>query len=291
MILSMTGFGAASTFYENKEIKIEVKSINSKAGDIRFRMPHRYSALEIRLRRIVQEMAHRGKIEVNITTQSDAADDEYEINIPLFKSYYQSLNNVLTDIDAQDANLAAGILKIYNVVRPNNQSIPDTEESALINCMREALDALKVYRLDEGQAMEADFKSNANNISSKIDEIEPHENQRIIDQRNRLKKSFADIGNDIDLDKNRFEQELTYYLEKFDLNEEKVRLKQHCDYFIQTLAKPDEVKGKSLAFISQEMGREINTIGSKANNHHIQHIVVSMKEELEKIKEQLANVI
>ncbi len=291
MILSMTGYGEASTFFEDKEIKVEVKTINSKAGDIRFRIPHRYSALEIKLRRIVQETAHRGKIEVTISTQSDKMDDEYEINLPLFNAYYKSLSSALNKMNVVDGSLAAGILKIYNVVRPNNSTVSLEETQVVISCLHAALDALKTFRSEEGQALLADFKLRSSLIASKIDEISPFETQRLEELKTRLIKNFESIGREVDIHKNRFEQELTYYLEKFDLTEEKVRLKQHCDFFLQTLQNKDEVKGKSLAFISQEMGREINTIGSKANNHRIQHIVVGMKEELEKIKEQLANVV
>lgn len=287
----MTGFGAAKAYFNEKEISIEIKAINSKTGDIRFRMPHRYSALEITLRRLVQQHAHRGKIDVTISTLSGEADDEYEINLPLFKSYYQSLQQTLSDLDAQDGNLASGILKIYNVVRPNTSSIADDEMEAIVTCTNAALDKLKDFRKEEGSAMKSDFALRCTNINEKIDLLAEFEEARTTAQREKLHKNLTDNVTDVEYDKNRFEQEIIYYLEKFDLTEEKVRLRQHCEFFMETLTNSDEVKGKSLAFISQEMGREINTLGSKANHHQIQRIVVAMKDELEKIKEQLANVV
>ena len=291
MILSMTGFGEATVHHQNKEIRFEVKAINSKMGDIRFKMPHRYSSLEIKFRRMIQELAFRGKFDVTVSTQSEAADDEYQINLPLFKSYYKSLNQTLSELDAQESNLAAGILKIYNVVKPNNSAISNQEEEILTKGLAKALDVLKKFRLNEGSALQADFDLRCKSISSNIDLIEPLEEARTKNLKERLFKNVELVGKEVDVDKNRFEQEVVYYLEKFDLTEEKVRLRQHCEFFTKTLKNSEFVKGKSLAFISQEMGREINTIGSKANDHRIQHIVVHMKEELEKIKEQLANVV
>ena len=291
MILSMTGYGESTVHHENKRIKVEIKAINSKMGDIRFKMPARYNSLEVKFRRILQDHAHRGKFDVSITTQSDASDDEYAINLPLFKSYYKSLNEVLNELDAKESNLAAGILKIYNVVKPNSESITETEENQITSCLMEALQNLKSFRLEEGQALFSDFEFRCKSINDQIDLIAPLEEKRTQNLKSRLLKNLELVDSESDIDRNRFEQEIVYYLEKLDLTEEKVRLKQHCQFFIKTLTSDQAVKGKSLAFISQEMGREINTMGSKANDHQIQHIVVHMKEELEKIKEQLANVV
>jgi uncharacterized protein (TIGR00255 family) len=287
----MTGYGSASTFFDEKEIRVEIKTINSKLGDMRFRMPQRYGALEVKMRRNILESAYRGKFEVNIISQSESSDDDYEINLPLFRSYYKSISDTLSELNATESNLASGILKIYNVVKANDAAVSSEEEKAIMLCLQEALTTLELFRLDEGRMMELDFRLRCKNILQKIDDLEPFEKQRSIDIRARLMKSFEDLGKNMDIDKNRFEQELVYYFDKLDITEEKVRLIQHCQYFLSQLDHDDAAKGKSLAFISQEMGREINTLGSKANDHQIQHIVVQMKEELEKIKEQLANVV
>ncbi len=291
MVLSMTGYGAATSFFGSKEIRLEIKAINSKMGDMRFRIPYRYGALEVKLRRIILDSAHRGKFEVNITTLSDANDDEYEINLPLFRNYYMSLRETLKDLNASEDDLASAILKINNVVKRNDNVISEEEEQVVLECLHKALKTLEDFRRSEGKTLEDDFNLRSQNILDNISHFEPLEAKRSEHMRARLIKSFQGIGKEIELDKNRFEQELVYYFEKLDITEEKVRLKQHCEYFLKTLASPDPVKGKSLAFISQEMGREINTLGSKANDHQIQHVVVRMKEELEKIKEQLANVV
>ena len=290
-MLSMTGFGSANGQFEGREFRIDIKAINSKMGDMRFRLPIRYSPLELRMRRFILDRAHRGKFDVTLSAKSLSGDDDYKIDLPLFQTYYEDLQQLLAQIGVTDSSLASGILKIQNVVRANEAEISAQEEQVIFDCLTEALNQIFAFRLAEGTMMAEEFEKGCRQIESKIGLLEPLEGQRFERMREKLKKSFEEINHEIEIDKNRFEQELVYYIEKLDVTEEKVRLQQHCAYFLQTLKEEKPVKGKTLAFITQEMGREINTIGSKANDHRIQHIVVEMKEELEKIKEQLANVV
>ena len=291
MILSLTGFGTASKTFNQKVIKIDIKAINSKQVDIRFRMPIRYSALEMPLRKLIIKQAKRGKFDITIVTDSGEGDDDYKLNLPLFKSYYSQLRDQLEELDAPKEELSQGILRIYNVIKPNTQEVDDDEIECVEVCLKEALDSLKDYRMAEGASIFADLTQSSENIKSLLSGIGEYEEGRVPRIKERIQKNLKEMLNDVDFDRNRIEQEIIYYIEKLDISEEKVRLLQHCDYFKKTLHSDHEEKGKSLNFISQEIGREINTLGSKANDYQIQHIVIRMKEELEKIKEQLPNVV
>jgi uncharacterized protein (TIGR00255 family) len=291
MILSLTGFGSATQTFNQKLIRIDIKAINSRQADIRFRMPIRYAALEMPFRKSILQHVRRGKIDVTINTDSGEGDDDYTLNLPLFKSYYQQISAELENINAPKEELAQGILRIYNVVKPNTQEISEEEQEAIHSCLINALDELKSYRATEGKSIFDDLNKCSTNITELLTRIETHEGERTKRIRDRIKKNMGELLNDVDFDRNRIEQEMIYYLEKLDISEEKVRLLQHCQYFQKTLQSKEQEKGKSLNFISQEIGREINTLGSKANDYQIQHLVIQMKEDLEKIKEQLPNVV
>lgn len=291
MILSMTGFGRANNQWNNKTINIEVKSLNSKSTDVKIRVPLRYREIEMLLRKQVLKSAIRGKIEVSIDVLSPEGGQEYSINKSLFKNYYNNLSALSKELNITDGDYISSILRIQGVVDIPKDRISDEEKETITDTLTAALNNMKDFRVSEGNAMEIDFKERILNISNLLEEIKPHEEERIGKVKQRITQHLEDHVGKENIDQNRFEQELIYYMEKLDLNEEKVRLKQHCSYFIEQLNNNSVQIGRKLTFIGQEMGREINTLGSKAHSSQIQHIVVKMKDELEKIKEQTANIL
>lgn len=291
MILSMTGFGRSVKQWNEKTITVEVKSLNSKSTDLKIRVPQRYREKEMDIRSIVMSKAERGKIELNVDVVSPEGGMDYSINKSLFKYYYKDLQELSTELDMPTGDFITGILRIQGVVDVPKNGMPEEEWNVLKEAIQEAVGHLMDFRATEGAAMEKDFRTRVENISTNLTEIEPFEQERIDKVRLRLTNYLDEQVGKENVDQNRFEQELIYYLEKFDLNEEKVRLRQHCKYFLKQLDNKVVQKGRKLTFIGQEMGREINTIGSKANSSNIQHLVVKMKDELEKIKEQSANVL
>lgn len=292
MILSMTGYGKSSIEINGKSILVDVKSLNGKTSDVRIKVPNNFRQKEIEIRNMVSEGAYRGKLELTIDISSENGDDEYGLNIPLFKKYHKELSQLKNELEADDAsNLFAAIVRIPNVVTAQEKEIDEKEWDYVKDAINNALIELNAFRRTEGQALEKDLSSNIDFIGEKLKEIEPFENERIERLKTRLQKNLEDFLGNENVDQNRFEQEVLFYLEKLDINEEKVRLRQHLKYFISEISSPEIMVGKKLAFISQEIGREINTLGAKAQNSNIQQIVVQMKDALEQIKEQLANVI
>ena len=292
MLLSMTGYGKSTVDYNGKTIIVDIKSLNGKTSDIRVKAPNNYRHKEIDIRNLVGEGAYRGKLEVTIEVSSEDGDGEYGLNIPLFKKYYSELKKIKDDLDPEDStNLFAAVVRIPNVISAQETEMDDEEWDSLVSAILGAIKELNRFRATEGVAMEKDLSYNISTIGTKLEEVLPFEKERVDRLRVRLQKNLDDFLGNEKVDQNRFEQEVLFYLEKLDINEEKVRLSQHLKYFMSVIESDEVVVGKKLSFISQEIGREINTLGAKAQHSDIQQIVVQMKDALEQIKEQLANVV
>lgn len=287
----MTGYGRASSVYDGKTITIEVRSLNSKFTDLRFKIPQNYRDREPDMRKIITEIAQRGKIDITVDIKSMNGDSEYALNQALFTKYYKELKELSKNLEMPPSDIMQAILRIPNVIATGDEDVDEEEWQAVSNTLKEALENFTNFRKAEGQAMEEDCRMRTEIIQKLLEEVEPHETKRIERLRTKILKHMEEYVGKDNIDANRFEQEILYYLEKIDITEEKVRLSQHCKYFNEELGKKETLKGRKLNFISQEMGREINTLGSKANSSDIQKIVVQMKDELEKIKEQVANTV
>ena len=286
MIYSMTGYGKVVLELNAKTVRIEIKSLNSKSLDLNVRMPNEYRPKELELRKIIGSRLKRGKIDVSFYVDIEKAKNPTKINTSIVKNYMDQLSNISGG--GRNLDLLKMAIKMPDSISAEKEEIDEQEWSLIINGAEDALNKIENYRKDEGKALYSDFSNRLNNIKSllkKAVEIDP---ERIKKVRERLTKSVLELKEKID--QNRFEQELIYYIEKLDINEEKIRLDNHLDYFFKTLNQ-NQSNGKKLGFIAQEIGREINTIGSKANYAPMQKIVVQMKDELEKIKEQLLNVL
>ncbi|MCB0602037.1 MAG: YicC family protein [Saprospiraceae bacterium] len=290
MIVSMTGYAKVKGSFGTKEITVEIKSLNSKYPDLRVKIPFAYREKEIELRKMVQERIQRGKIEMNILLNG-SSDESFSINRPLFRQFYNQLSEISRELGAQSPDFIPSIMRIPNVVTVADEDILPAEWEAVSALVQQACSLLLEHMVEEGRALEIDMEERVQAIIALLQQIEPLEETRIQAIRTRLNKDLNDLINDVKFDKNRFEQEILYYLEKLDFTEEKVRLTQHAQYFHDVLAQNEVLKGRKLGFITQEMGREINTLGAKAQHPEIQRYVVQMKDELEKIKEQLANIM
>ncbi|MDR1680182.1 MAG: YicC family protein [Prevotellaceae bacterium] len=291
MVKSMTGYGKAERAVEKKKIKVELRSLNSKALDITFKMPAHYREKENALRTSLTRVVQRGKVEVLITLADEDAEAPATLNRQRFVAYYRQIDSLLQSIgsSAKKERVAQVILRLPEVMDTSSTEVPDTEWDTLLLCLQEALTDFDRFREDEGRALLADIQMRVDRIVDLLASVSKFEQQRIESVRQRIGGLLTTIGQP-SYDKNRFEQELLYYLEKIDITEEKIRLVQHCKYFMQTIEEGAGV-GRKLGFIAQEMGREINTLGSKANQVDIQKLVVQMKDELEKMKEQILNVL
>lgn len=287
----MTGYGQASNQFKDKKIQVEIKSLNGKTSDIRCKVPGSYKEKEIQLRKNLMEKAFRGKFDFTLTIESDKGDDEYGLNKALFRKYYQELMDLKDELGIESGDIIQSILRIPNVVGAVNEEVDEEEWKVVLQTSDDAIKALNNFRAEEGKAAEKDLKDASGAIARLLKEVEPHEGGRIDTLKERFRKNLEGFQTDEKVDRNRFEQEIIYYLEKLDINEEKVRLSQHCKYFNEVLESGNPAIGKKLGFIAQEMGREINTLGAKANERNIQKLVVSMKDALEKIKEQVANIV
>ncbi len=291
MLLSMTGYGRVTQVFGDKTISVELRSLNSKYTDIRAKIPQNYKEKEHELRKIITDRVHRGKIELVIDVQSAQGDDEYGLNQALFRKYYRELRQLSEELQIESGDMLQAILRIPNVVSSEADSIDEQEWKAVLQALDAALEKFQSFRTAEGSAMEEDMIKRVDNIMELLQQLDPHEQERVDQLRQRMHKNLEDYLGKDKVDENRFEQEIMYYLEKIDITEEKVRLEQHCKYYKEELAKKQPLKGRKLSFISQEMGREINTMGAKAYSSNIQRLVVGMKDELEKIKEQVANSV
>lgn len=287
----MTGFGRIEFETLNKKIILEIKSLNSKQIDINTRMPLLYREKETELRKTISETLVRGKIDIIIYLENHGVESNSKINEQILKNYFYHVKKINEELNlATDNSTLQSLLKLPDVIKTEYET-PDEEEWNLISLnIQKVLQEIDNYRSLEGKALEKDITDNIQEIIKLIKLLEPYESQRIETIKARLNENLNKANFNGNTDPNRFEQELIYYLEKLDMNEEKVRLENHCNYFIDTLMQ-ECPNGKKLSFISQEIGREINTIGSKAYESNIQRIVVRMKDHLERIKEQLLNVL
>tara|TARA_R110000868_G_scaffold13954_3_gene65248 strand:- start:3186 stop:4031 length:846 start_codon:yes stop_codon:yes gene_type:complete len=281
----MTGYGKSILQLPTKKITIELKSLNSKNLDLNARMPSIYREKELAIRKVLADKLERGKIDFSIYVEATAEDTSTQINTPVVKQYIEQLRQVVDGDDIELLKMAVRFPDALNTVR---EEIDETEWHTINNEINTAIEDLINHRLDEGKVLEQDFNNRVIIISNLLDQVVAMDPERITGVRERLLKGVEELKEKYD--ENRFEQELVYYIEKFDITEEKVRLKNHLNYFIESISSQDS-NGKKLGFISQEMGREINTIGSKSNYSPMQQLVVQMKDELEKIKEQLLNVL
>jgi uncharacterized protein (TIGR00255 family) len=281
----MTGYGKSVLQLPSKKISIEVKSLNSKNLDLNTRMPSMYREKELAIRKLIASKLQRGKIDFSLYVEMTGEETSTQINKTVVKQYIKQLREV---VDGDETELLKMAIRLPDAIMTERDDIDEDEWTEIAKVIDNSLEKIEEYRLDEGQALEQEFRARVNNISNVLEAIIAMDPERIDGVRERLNKGIADIKEKVD--ENRFEQELVYYIEKFDITEEKVRLKNHLDYFEKAL-KSEDSNGKKLAFISQEMGREINTIGSKSNHAPMQKLVVQMKDELEKIKEQLLNVL
>lgn len=288
MVQSMTGFGKAQINIPGKSITIEIKSLNSKQQDLSVRMPGVYKSKEMKLRnRIIQSLS-RGKIEFSMYVDMTGESSNYKVNLPLVQAYFDQLKPVIGS-DEMTPEVLSTIMRLPDVMNSGKEEVSDEEWASISEGVEEALKNINQFRSDEGASLEKDMLERVASIEAGLEKVIECDVIRIQKIKDRLQTAISEIKDEL-VDKNRFEQELIFYLEKLDINEEKVRLKQHCTYFRETIQNEGS-KGKKLGFISQEMGREINTTGSKANDADIQKIVVVMKDDLEKIKEQVLNVL
>lgn len=287
----MTGYGRVAHAFGEKTINVEIRSLNSKFTDIRLKMPQNYKEKESDLRRILAERVERGKIDLSIDLTSHQGDDGYALNEGLFRRYYRELSKLSQELGIPHGDMLQALLRLPNVVSSAAESIDEAEWEAVLKALDEAITSFDRFRTAEGAAMETDMRLRVGNIMQYLSELDPHEEERVVRLRQRMRQNLEEYLGKENVDENRFEQEILFYLEKIDITEEKVRLEQHCRYFIEEMDKKYVAKGRKLSFITQEMGREINTMGAKAYSSEIQRLVVCMKDELEKIKEQVANSV
>ena len=290
MIQSMTGFGKSEVIIDELQINVEVKSLNSKFLDLSLKLPSAFKNLDLSVRSFVKEYLKRGKIEVMIHYEKKEASKKIIINKDRLINYYNQLSEVSNELKLKiDSDLIGYALKLPEVIQHKKDTVEEDSNGEILNAVKEACKDLSSFRKKEGNALNKELVKYVNSILESLKEINQHEKERLPKVRDKLKKAIDELNLKSQVDEKRLEQELIFYSEKLDLTEEKVRLKEHCNHFIDSTKELNS--GKKLGFISQEMGREINTLGSKANNISIQKIVVGMKDELEKIKEQVLNVL
>lgn len=290
MIQSMTGFGKASIELPTKKITIEIKSLNSKQLDLSVRMPNIYKEYELPLRNVISQQLERGKVDFSIYTENTSKETTSQINQSILESYYHQIKESSEKLGIDvPADWFQVLLRLPEALKYEVQEADEEEWGSVQTALNKALIQLTEFRIQEGKMLEDLFKTKIANIESLLTQIEQYETERIEKVRVRITEALEKIEN-FDYDKNRLEQELIYHIEKLDINEEKNRLQNHLNYFLETL-KTAKGQGKKLGFITQEIGREINTMGSKSNHAQMQQIVVQMKDELEQIKEQVLNVL
>lgn len=285
MIQSMTGYGKEVVQLPSKTITIEIKSLNSKGLDLNTRIPSTYREKELEIRDLLAKSLQRGKVDLSLYIEATGTETSTQINEAAVKQYIKQLAQV---VDGDPVELLKMAVRMPDALKTEREEIDEKEYEAILKGIDQALEAINKYRTDEGLVLENDFLDRARNISTLLDKVIELDPERIENVKERLRKAVSELKETVD--ENRFEQELIYYLEKYDITEEKVRLKNHLEYFEESLKSHDS-NGKKLGFITQEIGREINTIGSKANYAPMQQVVVNMKDELEKIKEQALNVL
>lgn len=288
MIHSMTGYGKSILQLPTKKITIEIKSLNSKTLDLSVRMPSYYKEKELQVRKGLASDLVRGKIDFSVFVEITADETTTTVNKGVVKEYMNQLRNIIQSGTGEDVELLNMAIRMPDALKTEREELDEKEWEEIEKGIKKATKEIVQYRIDEAKSLESDFKERIANIKNGLCDIEKLDHERIEHVKLRLKKALSEIETEVD--DNRFEQELIYYLEKIDINEEKVRLANHLDYFLEQLATPDS-NGKKLGFIVQEIGREINTTGSKANYAPVQKSVIQMKDELEKIKEQILNIL
>ncbi len=287
----MTGFGKATGEINNKKITVEIKSLNSKQADISVRIPSFYKEKELPLRSLINKNLERGKIDFNLYVELLGGHSNFNLNTDLFKKYYKEFSAAANEIQPEhNSDLIAIVSKMPDLLKAERSELDETEWDYVSTIIDEAMSQINEFRSTEGKSLEEELTLRVNNISELLISVEQYEEERIENVRTKILSNLKEVVDEKNIDKDRFEQELIYYIEKYDITEEKIRLSQHCSYFTDTMISAIS-EGKKLGFIAQEMGREINTLGSKANHSELQKIVVQMKDELEKIKEQILNIL
>lgn len=289
MLKSMTGFGKAIKEFPDKTVSVEIRSLNSKGVDLSLRLSSTYRDKEHEIKSDITKLLERGKIDLSVYVETKKQEAPVEINTELAKLYYSKLKELAKELNESESNLLTQVLKMPDVLKSERKEPNENDWTEIKEVITEAITNLNNFRADEGKSIEKDFETRLNIIENCLEKIKGHDAARIQNIKDRIRKNLEDAVSSDKIDNNRFEQELIYYIEKLDINEEKVRLKTHLDYFMKTMKEPSG--GRKLNFIAQEIGREVNTIGSKANDAEMQKLVVLMKDELEKIKEQTNNVL
>lgn len=287
----MTGFGKASQEINNKKINIEIRTLNSKSLDFNIKIPANFREKEGEIRALASQYLERGKVDLWMSIEGYNEGGNYTINKELANAYLAQLKSFATENELKETDWMQIVFRMPDVVKASEDSLSEDEWQMLKSTIVKAFEQVNDFRLSEGKDIEISLEKNVNRIAELLLQVQPFEETRIKLLRDKINRSLQDVLAESSIDKTRFEEEMVYYLEKFDISEEKTRLKRHCDYFLETMKEQQQYSGKKLNFISQEMGREINTLGSKANNADLQRIVVMMKEELEKIKEMVLNVL
>ena len=286
----MTGFGKGEAVCGDKRFRVELRSLNSKQLDLSVKLPSRYRAVEAEVRSIVTQRLVRGKVDCFISVESQSVETSAHINAEAFKAYAEELRRVCDSnlIAADGDSLLMAVMRMPDVVSTEDQEVSDAELAAIVEATRLAADGLDSFRVQEGAILIADLLKRIDLIEKYRHEVEPFESARVDVIKNRIRENIAKLQ--LEVDNNRLEQEMIFYIEKLDITEEKVRLDNHCNYF-REVAATEDAPGRKLGFIAQELGREINTMGSKSNEANMQRLVVQMKDELEKIKEQVLNIL
>lgn len=282
----MTGFGKASLQLPTKKITVEVKSLNSKGLDLNVRIPSVYREMELGLRNIISQKLERGKVDFSIYVEVTGEETSSKINVPILKGYINQMKAVIPNAD--ETELMKMAIRMPDALKTERDEIDKNEWNEILNVVDDAMKNIASFRIDEGKSLESEFIMRIENIRNFMNQAVSMDAERIETVKNRLRTALAEL--EANVDENRFEQELIFYLEKYDITEERVRLENHLNYFIETIA-GTEANGRKLGFITQEIGREINTMGSKSNHSEMQKLVVMMKDELEKIKEQVLNIL
>ena len=290
MIKSMTGFGKGEAICGDKKFRVELRSLNSKQLDLSVKIPGKYRAAEAEVRNIITRQLQRGKVDCFVSFEAAVADTSAHINVDAFKAYANELRKVCQEngISAEGDALLTAVMRMPDVVTSEEQDVSDDELKAIVDATEQAAAQLDAFRVQEGAILIADLLSRIDLIEKYRHEVEPFEGQRVETIKNRIRENLQKLA--VEVDNNRLEQEMIFYIEKLDITEEKVRLDNHCSYF-REVAATEDAPGRKLGFIAQELGREINTMGSKSNEANMQRLVVMMKDELEKIKEQMLNIL
>ncbi len=291
MLYSMTGFGRAEAQVNGKQVVAEIKSLNGKQFEVLTKLPPILRSYELDIRNALNKKLFRGSIDLTVSIKQEGASKPMSVNTELAAFYYNSMSQIADKLNIEQDNVLSTIMRMPEVVAPDQEVLPEEEWEQVSNVINNAAEALMKHRKREGEALYKDLNLRINNIESLLQDIAPLEAARSEKVRARVNQSMNDFIAKEKVDQNRFEQEMIYYLERMDFSEEKTRLQQHCKYFHETISSDGTTKGKRIGFIMQEVGREINTLGAKANDADIQQIVINMKDELEKAKEQVLNIL